>query len=264
MFVACDDDRLAAPLGHRDRHDLIGEPPRLDGGDRPAVALERERILAAAIDRPSFGDVLACLAHRVRAVLRGQRRVDEPPAERRVLELPRSAIPGCVRLRHDIRRPGHRFDTAADEDITVADGDRVGRRVDRLQTAPAQAIHGEAADLDRQAGEEECHPRDVAVVLARLVRAAEDDVLDAARIDAGAVDDGPDDRCGQVVRPDGGEGAAIPTDRGPDGLDDPRVPEGPLLVADHRPSIIYGIADRASAAWASVAPPTPNRVSPLT
>ena len=68
MLVAVDDERLALPLRDRDRHDLVGEPAGLDGGDGALLALERERILVLAGDAPPLGDVLRGLAHRVRVV----------------------------------------------------------------------------------------------------------------------------------------------------------------------------------------------------
>ena len=99
-------------------------------------------------------------------------------------------------------------------------------RVDRLQPGAAQPVDGQAADLDREAGEEHRHPGDVAVVLAGLVGAAEDDVLDERRVDAGAIDDGAQHERGEVVGADAGERAAVATDRGPDGLDDPGLADG--------------------------------------
>ena len=178
MLVAIDDERLALPLRHRDRDDLVGEPAGLDGGDGALVALERERVLALARDAPALGDVLGGLAHRVRVVALGQARVDEPPAERRVGHLAVAAVVGRLGLEQDVRRAGHRFDAAADEHVAVADRDRVRRRVDRLEPGAAQPVDGQPADLDREVREQERHPRDVAVVLAGLVGAAEDDVLD--------------------------------------------------------------------------------------
>ena len=65
--------------------------------------------------------------------------------------------------------------------------------VDRLQPRAAQPVDGLPADLDREAGEEQRHARHVAVVLAGLVGAAQDDVLDERRVDAGAIDDGAQD-----------------------------------------------------------------------
>ena len=90
---------------------------------------------------------------------------------------------------------------------------------------PAQPVDGQPADLDRQAGQQHGHPGDVAVVLAGLVGAAEDDVLDEAGIDAGPVDDRAQHGRRQVVRPHGGQGPAVPPDRRADGLDDPGLAE---------------------------------------
>ena len=106
-------------------------------------------------------------------------------------------------------------------------------RVDRLEPGAAQPVDGQPADLDREVGEEQRHPRDVAVVLAGLVGAAEDDVLDERRVDAGTVDEPAQDRGGQVVGPDAGERAAVATDRGPDGLDDPGFAQGTVQIACH-------------------------------
>ena len=92
VLVAIDDERFALPLRDRDRHDLVGEPAGLDGGDGALLALERERVLALAADAPALGDVLRRLAHRVRVVALGEARVDEPPAEGRVGHLARAAI----------------------------------------------------------------------------------------------------------------------------------------------------------------------------
>ncbi len=86
-------------------------------------------------DPPALGDVLGGLAHRVRVVQLGELRVDEPPAERRVVQLARAAVPGRSALAITYGRPGHRFDAAADEHVAVADRDRVRRRVDRLEPA---------------------------------------------------------------------------------------------------------------------------------
>ena len=78
----------------------------------------------------------------------------------------------------------------------------MGRRVDRLEPGAAQAVDRQPADLDREAGEEQGHPRDVAVVLAGLVRAAEDDVLDERRVHAGAIHEGAQDGGGEIVGAD--------------------------------------------------------------
>ena len=85
-----------------------------------------------------------------------------------------------------------------------------------------------------KSGQEQRHPRDVAVVLAGLVGAAEDDVLDEAGIEPGPVDDRAQHGRGEVVRPNGCQGAAVAADRRPDGLDDPGLAEGSVRVSRHR------------------------------
>ena len=66
-----------------------------------------------------------------------------------------------------------------------------------------------------QPGQQRRHPGDVAVVLARLVRAAEVDVLDLRRVDAGSLHRrGHCDRR-QVVRTHACQAASVPPDRRP-------------------------------------------------
>ena len=69
--------------------------------------------------------------------------------------------------------------------------------------------------------------------LAGLVRAAQPDVLDLARRDARALDRGSDRERGEVVRSHAPQGAAITTDRGPDGADDPGVAQRAMGVTGH-------------------------------
>ena len=137
-------------------HDLPVEQPALDRGDGPLVRAQREGVLALARDvvrgAVALDDVLGGLAHRVRVVERGQLRVDEPPAERRVLELARAAVP---------RRPrpcpctnGARVIDSTPPAMNTSpssDGDRVGGGVDRLEAGAAQPVDRLARDLDRQA-----------------------------------------------------------------------------------------------------------------
>ena len=80
-----------------------------------------------------------------------------------------------------------------------------------------------------KSGQQQRHPGDVPVVLAGLVGAAEDDVLDERRVQAGAIDDGAQDGGREVVRPDAGQRPAVPADRRSDGLDDPGLADGSLL-----------------------------------
>ena len=56
---------------------------------------------------------------------------------------------------------------------------------DRVEAAAAIALQHRAGDLDRQSGEQPGMARDAAAVLARLVGAADDDILDLLRVEAG-------------------------------------------------------------------------------
>ena len=67
--------------------------------------------------------------------------------------------------------------------VTFASGDRVRGGVDRLQTGTAQAVDGLAGTSTGKPGQKRGHARHVAVVLAGLVRAAEDDVFDQVWVD---------------------------------------------------------------------------------
>ena len=153
---------------------------------RPAAASERERVLALARSTlPALGDVLGGLAHRVRVVALRELRVDEAPAERRV-----------------VRARAGRGPTAASA-LAMTYGARViDSTPPPMNTSPSPTAIAWAAELiawspephsrltvspptsTGQPGQEQRHPRDVAVVLAGLVGAAEDDVLDERRVDA--------------------------------------------------------------------------------
>ena len=99
---------------------------------------------------------------------------------------------------------------------------------------PAEAVHRLTGDLDRKARAQEPHPRDIPVVLSRLVGTTEDHVVDRCRFDAGALQEGGDRVRGEVVWADWGEGTAVAPDRRPDGVDDDRSP-GRAPVLTHRP-----------------------------
>ena len=83
-----------------------------------------------------------------------------------------------LRLAHDERRAGHRFRAAGDREPDLARLDPARRRGDRFHARGAQAVDGRAGNGLRQAREQERHAREVAVVLARLVGAAEKDLVD--------------------------------------------------------------------------------------
>ena len=159
-----------------DRHELVREV-RLGP---PPLRAKRERVLILARDLPALGHVLARLAHRLEREARRESRIREAPAERRVVHRAIAARKGCVGLRGHERRAAHRLDPARDEEVAVAGRDRVAGADDRGEAGRAEPVDRHACHRLRQPGEQRRHPRDVAVVLAGLVRAAEVDVLDLA------------------------------------------------------------------------------------
>ena len=140
----------------------------------------------------------------------------------------------------------------------------MGGRVDRLQPRAAQPVDGQPAHLDREAGQQDRHAGDVAVVLAGLVGAAEDHVLDEGRVERGALDDGAQHGGGHVVGADRGERTAVAADRGPHRGHDPRLAKGPGEVATHVP-ILHGTVvqpgrrDEARAVVGMVGEPVADR-----
>jgi hypothetical protein len=106
--------------------------------------------------------------------------------------------------------------------------------VHRLLGGPALAVDGGRGDGLGQARRERAPTGDVRRLLADLVDAAGDDVVDALGVDAGAVHDGPDAVCEGVDRMDGCKRALAHlalSDRGPDRLDDDRFVHGFVLVS---------------------------------
>ncbi len=233
MFVAGDHDRVAPSL--RDRHgdQLAVEPAGQDRGRDPPLAFPGERVLTFARDRPVVSHALCRLAQAHHRVARIELRVDEAPAERRVHQLVGPTLEGALRLEHHVGRAAHRLHAAGDEDVAVADRDRVRCGADRLHARATEPVDGQPGDLHRQPGDQQRHTGHVAVVLAGLVRAAQDHVLDTGRVHTRPVHERPDDERGQVVRADGGERPPVASDRRADRIDDPGVTQQAAEVSGH-------------------------------
>jgi hypothetical protein len=145
--------------------------------------------------------------------LRLHQRIDEAPADGGVVDLGR-ALERFRGLAHDERRPRHRFDAAGDGEVDLAGADGAARRADRIEAGGAQAVHGDAGDTVRQAREQQRHPGHVAVVLARLVGAAEIDLVDFGKVDLGIAGDERLDRLRrEIVGTHPRKAAAIAPDR---------------------------------------------------
>jgi hypothetical protein len=96
-------------------------------------------------------------------------------------------------------------------------------------------------DRLRQAGQQHGHPGDVAVVLAGLVRRAEDHLVHLVRVDAGPAHHLTDDQRGQVVGPHARQRAAVPPHRGADAADQVRL--------SHRATVRPGDGERRCPEW---------------
>src|SRR3989442_1266361 len=96
--------------------------------------------------------------------------------------------------------PGRGFaPSAAVTAPALAAGDGLGRDGDRVEPRAAVALQHRARNLDRQPGDERGVARDAAAVLAALVGAADDDVLDLVGGKAAVGDDLGDDAGEHVV-----------------------------------------------------------------
>ncbi len=218
-------DRVAAVDG--DRGDLALEDAGVARRDRRLVRAQREAVLVGARDLVALGHVLGRLAHALGRMALRHTRVDEAPADRRVGDLGNAAGKRAVGLEHHRGRPRHRLDAAGEHEIGVAEADRARRLVDRLEPRGAQPVDGDAGNLDRQAGEQRGHSRDVAVVLAGAVGRAEDDVVDALAGDPIALQRRLDHVRGEVVGTDLRERTAVAPDRRAHHVEDQRVAHQP-------------------------------------
>ena len=108
---------------------------------------------------------------------------------------------GALRLG---QRPGgaaHGLDPACDKSVAFAGQDRTGGQVHGVQARGAVAVDRQAGDIDGKAGQQRRHAGHVTVVLARLVAAAGEHVVQQGRVDAGACHEGLEHFGQLVVRP---------------------------------------------------------------
>ena len=122
----------------------------------------------------------------------------------------RLALEGRLGLGQDEGRTRHAFDPAGDHHLGPV-ADHPGTGDDRVETRGAQAVHGQRRHGFGQARQQHRHARDVAVVLAGLVGAAEHHLVHGkTRMQV----EQPVDRQGcHVVRAHHGKAAAVAADR---------------------------------------------------
>ena len=182
IVVSAADALVALDAG--DRHDLGREMPGVPGRVGPLVRSVGEDVLFLAGDRVLVGEQLGALAERHGPRV-GHLGVRHPPPEGGA---PQLLVPGRIalgRLLQHPRRARHALDPTGDDDVGVADRDRTAGGDDRFEPGAAQTIDRRPRDRRRQARQQHRHPRDVAVVLARLVGVAEVRLVDRGRIEVG-------------------------------------------------------------------------------
>ncbi len=206
-------------VGEAHGHDFVIEGAVLLRARGAPLALRGEAILVGARDVVPFGDPLGRLAEGDRPVLR-KLGIHEPPADGGIRDLRRGAIPGLAGLEHHVGRAGHGLHAAGDDALALARHDGLRGTGDRLEPRAAEPVDRLAWDFDRQARKQRRHARDVAVVFARAVGAAEDHVVDQDRIDRGALEQRADRDRGEVIGTHGRQRATVSADGRADGVDD--------------------------------------------
>ena len=139
--------------GMLDRDDLGGEPAIVLRRGRLVLAAHGESVLILAAYLPFLRDVLGRGRHRVVAISVLHLRVDEAPADRRVVHLG-VAVEGARRLGHDEGRAAHALRAAGDHHVGLAAADDPRRHRHRVHARAAQAVEGHPARSVGQAGEQ--------------------------------------------------------------------------------------------------------------
>ncbi len=157
---------VASPHGN----DLACKFAAVCRGGGLLVAGERKLVLRLAVDALRLGQKLCGEPHVQGALARGVKQL---------------GVEIDARIHGDVV---HVLQPADDLHVLGAGRDGVGRLVDRLQAAAAQAVDGGAPDARGQSGEQADDAADVEPLFALLLAAAEHHVLDGRGIDARAVD----------------------------------------------------------------------------
>ena len=218
MLVTRHDKRIALLLRDRHRHDLVVEEARLLRGDGLLLRRQRHPVLRFALDPVVGRDVLRGLRHRVDPVLFLHQLVDEAPTDRRVVD--RVVARECgVGLRHYEWRATHALDAAGDHQRSVARPDRSRCTAERIETGSTKPVHRRTRHICRQARKQPSHPRDIAIVLAGLVRATVDHVVDRRPVDIRIARHQRLDRDrAEIVGTHHRQRAAVTADRGADSV----------------------------------------------
>src|SRR5690606_857903 len=127
-----------------------------------------------------------------------------------------------------------RLDAAGRVQLALAEHHAARRLRHGLETGAAEAVHGHARHADGEAGQQRAHARDVPVVLAGLVRAAQVDVGHVALGDARPLGHRPQREGREVVGPHRRERAAVAADRRAHGRHDHGLPHARHVFLPNR------------------------------
>ena len=162
---------------HRERHDLALEATLLGRPRGVLMRAQPDLVELRAGDLPLVGDHLGRDALRHEVVLLQQ------------LGRPGRADVVDPLEAHSHRDVAHVLDAGSDGDVVHAGGDQRGGEVHGLLRGAALTIDGRGRRLDRKSGLEPGVAADVEHLLAVLLHAARDHVLDLGCVDSGALDD---------------------------------------------------------------------------
>src|SRR5207245_7430393 len=190
-------------------------------------------------------------------------RMDEAPPDRGVEQL-RAALKSFRCLAHDERRPCHRLDAACDREIDFAAAYRPRGLADGVEAGGAQAMDRDARHAVRQTSQQQRRAGDVAVVLAGLVGAAVEYLIEGGPVCLWiAPDERTDRRRREIVGAHFGERAAIAADRRSYRIADEGIAHGTPLITPPPPSLLPpplggegwgGGPLRESVPWSEAAP----------
>jgi hypothetical protein len=122
------------------------------------------------------------------------------------------------------------LDAAGDDTLILPGHHAHGGEVRGLLARAAHPIEGGPAHIEWKARDEGGVPGDVQPLLAHLIHAAHDDVLDLGRVDLGPLDERLEGVGEQIIRPDRRELPVALADGGADCPDDHRIIHDDLLL----------------------------------
>ncbi len=183
MLVARHGRGLAAfTTRHTHRYDFGREEAARLRVECALLAAQRERVLVRPGDPTLHRDVLGGLRHSLDTEAGFEILVDETPPQGRVLNSLLTPVGGRG-LAHHQRGARHRFHAASQRQIDLTREYRARSATHCVETGAAQAVDGHARNTLRQAGQQQAHARDVAVVLTRLVGATEVHLVELRPVD---------------------------------------------------------------------------------